>query len=299
MTIFRALVHPEDRESVQKTVDVMMRGEDARVEYRIMPSSGATRWVVSRGNRHVFPVDNRPLLMGITFDSTERRNNEEALRTLSSRLINAQEEERKRIARELHDGISQQVAMIASGIQQFRSSNDLPPNERSEWLGNLNNATMQLASDIQALSHELHSSSLDYLGLTTTLQGLCREISQHQQVEVHFTESNMPKSVRPDVALALFRITQESLHNALKHSGVREFTVRLRGTGTHIELVVSDNGAGFNVNEAIRGRGLGLISMRERIFALKGTLSIESQPMNGTRISVCVPNSVAASANLQ
>jgi signal transduction histidine kinase len=149
--------------------------------------------------------------------------------------------------------------------------------------------TMQLASEIQSLSHQLHSSTLDYLGLTATIRGLCREVSEHQQVKVHFTESNMPRSVPPDVALALFRITQESLHNGLKYSGVREFAVRLQRTATHIELVISDNGVGFDVEEAMRGRGLGLISMRERITALKGSLSIESQPMKGTRISVRVP----------
>ena len=292
MATILGIVHPEDRELLQKAVDRMMQGEAARVEYRIVPSNDTTRWVVSSGNRHAFAVDNRSFLMGITFDITERRMNEEALRSLSARLIDAQEEERRRIARELHDGIAQQVAMIANGLQRLRAGENLEPTERLEALNKLCNETMQLASEIQTLSHQLHSSSLDYLGLVATIRGLCREISERQQVEVHFTESNMPKSVRPEVALALFRITQESLHNALKYSGVREFTVRLQGTGTHIQLVISDKGAGFDVNGAIQGRGLGLISMRERIFALKGTLSIESQPMNGTRICVRVPNAV-------
>lgn len=99
----------------------------------------------------------------------------------------------------------------------------------------------------------------------------------------------MPKFVPSDVALALFRITQESLHNALKYSGVREFNVQLQGTGTHIELTISDNGAGFDVQQARQGRGLGLISMQERMIAVKGTLFIDSQPLKGTRVNVRVP----------
>ena len=153
----------------------------------------------------------------------------------------------------------------------------------------LSTETTCLASEIQALSHQLHSSKLDYLGLVPAIAGLCSEISQHQEAEIHFMESNMPKSLTPDVALALFRITQESLHNALKYSGVRDFTVRLQGTGTHIELMISDNGVGFDLNAAQRGGGLGLISMRERILALRGTFSIESEPMKGTQVSVRVP----------
>jgi signal transduction histidine kinase len=142
---------------------------------------------------------------------------------------------------------------------------------------------------VQALSHQLHSSKLHYLGLVPAIRGLCREISEHQQAVIHFTESNMPKVVSPDVSLALFRITQESLHNSLKYSGVRDVSVRIEGTGTHIQLMISDRGAGFDVSEAQRGSGLGLISMRERILAVKGTLSIESQPLKGTDVRVRVP----------
>jgi signal transduction histidine kinase len=231
--------------------------------------------------------------MGITFDISERRANDEALRTLSCRLIGAQEQERKRIARELHDGIGQQIAMIAIGLGQLQSSDDPKLAKHLKAIKKLAKDTRNLASDVKTLSHELHSSSLEFLGLLPAIRGLCREISERQQVEIDFTGNNVPGCVPPDVALALFRITQESLHNALKYSGIRAFTVQLRGAGTDLELAVSDSGVGFDVNEARASHGLGLVSMRERIVALKGTISIESQPMHGTRVSVRVPMSVA------
>jgi len=285
---FLAIVHPEDCERVQQGIQAMTRGKEIKEEYRIIASSGVMRWLMSRGSQRVFAIDGRSLLMGITFDITERRNNEEALRTLGSRLIAAQEEERRRIARELHDDVCQQLAFISIGIEQLQSS-EFGATERLRQIRKLSEETRRLGSDIQALSHQLHSSKLDYLGLVPAIRGLCRELGEHHEANIHFSESGIPKAVAPDVALALFRITQESLHNALKYSGVRDFTVRLEGTRTHVELMVSDHGAGFDVSEAERGCGLGLISMRERILAVKGTLSIQSQPTRGTQVTVRVP----------
>jgi PAS domain S-box-containing protein len=281
-----AIVHPEDHERVQQGIDAMAHGKEVKEEYRILPSNGTMRWVMSRGGRRAFAIDSRSLLMGITFDITERRKHEEALRALGSRLIEAQEQERKRIARELHDDICQKLAFIAIGLETLQSAKRT---ERPKQIQKLSEQTTQLGLEIQALSHQLHSSKLDYLGLVAAIKGLCREISEHQQAEIHFTQRNIPKSLSPDVSLALFRIAQESLHNALKYSGVRDFNVRLEGTRTHINLLISDRGAGFNVAEAERGCGLGLISMRERILAVKGTLSVESQPMKGTQVRVRVP----------
>jgi signal transduction histidine kinase len=165
--------------------------------------------------------------------------------------------------------------LISVGLQQFQSAENLQPAERLKLIEGLKNETVSVASEVQALSHQLHSSKLEHLGLVPAIRGLCREISEHALVRINFMQSNLPMAVPPDVALALFRITQESLHNAVKYSGVRDFTVRLQGTETHIELMISDHGVGFDVSAAKRAGGLGLISMRERIIALKGTLSID------------------------
>jgi PAS domain S-box-containing protein len=285
---FLGIVHPEDRDRVKQVISAMSRGEEKKVEYRIAPSPGKIRWVMSQGGRYL-SAENRSLLMGITIDISESRARDEALRTVSGRLIDAQEQERKRIARELHDSIGQQVAIFAVGLGQLKSTVDPRRTKNRKAIEKLVKDTNKLASDIKTLSHELHSSSLEFLGLVPAIRGLCREVSERHQVEINFTESNVPGRVPPDVALALFRITQESLHNALKYSGERAFTVQLQGSGTHLELAISDNGAGFDVNEARASRGLGLISMRERILALKGTISIESQPMHGTRVRARVP----------
>jgi len=279
---FLEIVHPEDREWIEQEISAMARGEDKKVEYRIAPSPGKIRWVMSRGGRYL-SADGRSLLMGITYDVTDRRANDEALRTLSGRLIGAQEQERKRIARELHDSIGQQIAMIAVGLERLQSTGDV------DGIKKLIKDTHNLVSDVSALSHELHSSSLDYLGLVPAIRGLCREMSERQKVKINFKESNVPSYVPPDVALALFRITQESLHNALKYSGVRAFEVELKGTESHLELVISDSGVGFDVNEAGAGHGLGLVSMRERIMALRGTISTESELMRGTKVRARVP----------
>ena len=280
--MFLGMVHSEDRERVKQEIEAMAHGEERSVEYRVVQCSGNMRWMMSRGGRYQ-SADARSILTGITFYVSKRRANEEALRTLSGRLIEAQEQERKRIARELHDSIGQQLAMIASGLDRLQSAHDV------DAIKKLIKGTHDLVSDVSALSHKLHSASLEYLGLVPAIRGLCREISQHQQVEIDFRESNVPGCVPPDVALALFRITQESLHNALKYSGVRTFDVELKGSGSHLELAISDGGVGFDVNDAKASNGLGLISMRERIMALKGTISTQSEPMRGTKISARVP----------
>lgn len=282
------IVHPDDRVPVQQAIEAMSRGEERKLEYRIVPSTDTMHWVMSSGNRQVFAVDGRSLLMGITFDTTERRRNEEALRTLGARLIDAQEQERRRLARELHDNIGQQLALVSIGLAQLRADNQEHA-EQCTRIEGLNKEMSHLVSEVQALSHRLHSPRLELLGLVPAITGLCREIRERQKVEIKFAETGVPKNLAPDVALALFRIVQESLHNALKYSGVSEFEVRLQGSATYIELEISDRGKGFNVNEAMRGPGLGLISMRERISALKGTLLIESQPNTGTQVNVRVP----------
>jgi len=286
------IVHPEDRGRVKQVISAMTRGEEKRIEYRIVPSPGKIRWLMSQGGRYL-SADNRSLLMGITFDISERRASDEALRTLSARLIDAQEQERKRIARELHDSIGQQLAMIAVGLGQLHSTDNPKVARDRKPIRKLIKDIGNLATDIRTLSHQLHSSSLEYLGLVPAIRALCSEISESQHVNIDFTESNVPGNLPAGVALALFRITQEALHNALKYSGVRVFRVDLQGAGGQLELAISDGGVGFDVNEARASQGLGLISMRERIVALKGSICIESEPMKGTRVSASVPVEMA------
>jgi PAS domain S-box-containing protein len=283
---FLALIHEEDRELVKDAIDTMSAGQEVTAEYRIALSPGSLRWVMSRGNR--YETDGaKPVLVGITLDITERRRSEEALRSVSGRLIVAQEEERKRIARELHDAVGQQIAIISMQLQQMDFSRNGA--EHNTTVEQLLADVQTLAQTIQTLSRELHSSSLDYLGLVAAIGGFCHQLRQSHQLEIDFVSSDVPKGLSSDLRLAAFRITQEALHNVLTHSGQNRVQVRLDGTPTHLQLTIRDEGAGFHVNEAMQGPGLGLISMRERVFALKGQITVRSQPGEGTEVRVRLP----------
>jgi len=156
-------------------------------------------------------------------------------------------------------------------------------------MGELQKQNVEIAADIQSLSHELHSAKLQYLGITGAMRGFCREFGEQQKVEINFQTHDVPSPVPPDTALCFFRVLQEALHNSAKHSGVRHFEVRLWGTSDEICLTIRDSGVGFDREGAKTSRGLGLISMEERVKLVKGTLSIDSQPKRGTTIHARVP----------
>ncbi len=222
-------------------------------------------------------------------DTTQRKLAEEVLSSVSRRLLEAQEAERARIARELHDDISQRLALLSVGFEQFQRSS---PDSASALHGSidaLHRQTLEIASDVQALSHELHSSKLQVLGVVPAMRGFCSEISDRQKVEVDFTHENVPKTVPPDVALCLFRVLQEALRNAVRHSAARRFTVSLLGTPNALGLTVRDAGRGFDPEAALQDGGLGLTSMRERLKLVAGELSVESRPASGTTIVARVP----------
>jgi PAS domain S-box-containing protein len=223
-------------------------------------------------------------------DITHRRLAEEALASVSRRLIMSQEQERSRIARELHDDIGQRLALVTIGLDQLRhDSPDLPAAVQSR-VSELQKRTCDIATDIQSLSHELHSSKLQLLGVAVAIRGFCKEFSEQQKVDIEFTSRDVPTSLPEELSICLFRVTQEALHNSEKHSGVRRFEVQLWGTNGEIHLAVVDSGAGFDKEAAKEGRGLGLTSMQERLKLLNGTLSIETQPGLGTTIRACVPH---------
>jgi signal transduction histidine kinase len=226
--------------------------------------------------------------IGSCIDETDGRAAEEALRSVSRKLIDAQEKERKRIARELHDDINQRLAMVAIELQQLDSSPILPA-KRHERIERLLKRTREISSDLQALSHELHSVTLEHLGLAAALRSFCSDLARHQKVKIEFVERNLPGSIGPEIALALLRVVQEGVHNAVKHSGGRKFQVELVGTPGEIQLTIRDFGVGFDPEQAMKGEGLGLMSMTERILPFNGTLSILSRPKQGTELIVRIP----------
>ena len=223
------------------------------------------------------------------FDITARKLADAALAGVSGKLIEAQEQERRRIARDLHDDIGQRLALLSIELAQLRQTHSTP-SEITVRIDQLRTQTSEIAADVQSLSHELHSSRLQYLGLDAALRGFCHEFSQQQKVEVDCNTHDLPSYLSSEISLCFFRVLQEALHNAAKHSGVRYFEVRLWGAQDEIHLTIRDKGLGFDVEAAKASRGLGLVSMNERLKLLNGNLSIESQPQNGTTIHASVPH---------
>jgi PAS domain S-box-containing protein len=222
-------------------------------------------------------------------DITERKLAGAALASVSRRLIEAQEQERTRIARDLHDDINQQLALLANEMEQFKQNVPSSSSEVAQRIGELSARTIAIAADVQFISHRLHSSKLEYLGLVAAIRSFCKEFGEQQKVKVDFQTHSLPSVLPPDISLCVFRVLQEALHNAAKHSGVKQFAARLWGTSDEIHLTVSDSGVGFDSKLAREGRGLGLISMEERLKFQNGSLAIVSQPERGATIHARVP----------
>jgi len=213
----------------------------------------------------------------------------ETAANLGRRLIEAQEQERTWLARELHDDINQQIAVIAIKVDRLRQNLSDATTEVRNEVADLHHRIFQLGQNIQGLSHRLHSSKLDYLGIAAAAHSFCEEMSAQYHVQIDFRQTGAPRKLPREISLCLFRVLQEALQNAVKHSGVREFRVELCATADDVQLRVKDEGAGFNPDEAATGRGLGLISMRERLQLANGHLSIHSQSGRGTIVSARVP----------
>jgi len=208
---------------------------------------------------------------------------------MGRKLIEAHEEERTWIARELHDDINQRVALLSVELEQWGQHFPGSETDVQYHMSHLRQRLFDLGKDIQALSHRLHSSKLDYLGIASASNSFCKELSEQQKVEIDFRHAGIPGGLSKEISLCLFRVLQESLQNATKHSGARKFNVELYGTPEEIQLTVSDLGTGFDPQDAINHQGLGLISMRERLQLVSGELSIRSQPGRGTTVLARVP----------
>jgi PAS domain S-box-containing protein len=232
--------------------------------------------------------DGARILVSIV-DITDRKLAEEVLLDMSGRLITAHEEERTRIARELHDDLSQRMALVQIGIQQL--SLDSPELSRSAKgrLKVIAQTATEISSDIHHMSHQLHPSKLDTLGLVAAVGGYCREFSEQHAFRIDFVHRDVPQQIPKDVTLCAYRIVQESLRNVVKHSGAQEAKVELTGYPGGIELCVSDSGVGFDPESAKGKTGLGLIGMSERLRLVRGQLRLESQVARGTRVQVQIP----------
>ena len=284
-----ARVHPDDRALFVGAVDqVSPENPTTHINYRMLRPDGSVVWL-EKSALAFFDEQGKMLRMiGMVADITQRKLAEEALAGVGRRLFDAQEQERTRIARELHDDFAQRLALVAVELDQLHQELPSPPEIRSR-MRELQRQTSAIATDIQTLSHELHSANLEYLGIAAAMRGFCKEFGKQQKAEIDFKTHDLPSPLSPDISLCLFRVLQEALHNWAKHSGVRHVEVELSGTSDEIHLMVNDSGVGFDSEAVKASGGLGLISMEERVKLLKGTFSVESEPEGGTTIHARVP----------
>jgi signal transduction histidine kinase len=208
---------------------------------------------------------------------------------LSGMLINAQEKERCRLASEIHDDFSQRLALMALELETAEETIGTAPNEAVRQVHSVLNSASELGADLHTLSHRLHSSTLERLGLVPGIVALCKEFASQQSIEVDLLTEDLPHSVQPDVALCLFRIVQEGLRNLKRHSGAAKAQVRLHRVGDKLLVMVRDEGVGFDVHDLESKIGLGIRSMEERADLLGGRFEIHSKPGKGTRIDAWVP----------
>ncbi|MGB6675059.1 MAG: ABC transporter substrate binding protein [Terriglobales bacterium] len=278
-------VDPDQRSLFTK--QLLAEGNVRDSEVKIRRKDGQIRTLL--GSAELIEVNGKPCALSVIADITERKRAEQDLATLSGRLMEAQDEERKRIAREIHDDYNQRVAMLTLNLEQLAEDVADPSGETSQKVYELFDRVSELGADLHSLSHRLHSSTLESLGLVAGVEAFCKEFTGQQGVHVDFVHENVPRGVPEDAALCMFRITQEALRNIKRHSGANRAAVRLEQLDGSLHLSVSDCGRGFNSNKPSAERGIGIRSMEERLRLLGGKFEIQSWPMKGTRVDAWLP----------
>jgi PAS domain S-box-containing protein len=294
------LIHPQDQERTRACVFECAQGvrENYDIEHRLVHRDGSLRWFQTRGSVIPRPDGTPYRVVGTSTDVTHRKDAEELLQAreatlresfaeiqkLAGRLIAAQETEHKRLARELHDDLSQKVALLAIDAEQLVQ--DAP--DFSVRVGRIARRAGEIATDVHDVSHRLHPFKLEALGLVAAVQSVCADVSAQHGLTIEFDHQQIADRLSPDVVLCMYRIVQESLRNVVKHSHAKRASVRLEQQGAHLLLQIADSGVGF-VPSARERSGLGLVSIRERVNFLGGQIVIHAAPGAGTRIGVRVP----------
>ncbi len=291
------LTHPDDEQIEKVLFEELCHGLRASytLEKRFLRKDGSEMWghvSVSLLNTNHGSV---PLVIGMVSDVTAQKiaeasvhQRDRELKQLAGRLIEAQEEERARISRELHDDIGQRVALLASEVDLVRSQNSAARKQHAaELLPKLHDELGAIATDIHELSHELHSASLRCCGLKVALKDLCWKYWNNHRLQIELQTEKVDLSLSPDVELCLFRVAQEALANVLKHGRTKQAVVKVVQDSEKVRLTVKDFGVGFDA--ASQSGGIGLISMRERLSFCRGVLAVKSAPNQGTEITAEVP----------
>jgi PAS domain S-box-containing protein len=295
---FLRSVHPESRQHVQESVDrALKEKEPYSIDHRILLPDGSER-IVHEQAEVTFDEKGRAVrMMGTVQDITERKRVEQELRAsqqelrhLSAQLVEAQERERKRVARELHDGLGQTLSAM-----KFRIENTIGQRNAKEGAGgtlgiaNLVPLAQQAIEEVRRISKNLWPSILDDLGLLPTISWFCREFGEmHPAVRIEKVIAVQERNVPGPLKIVIYRILQEAMNNVARHSRASRVSVSLEEEGGNLRFSVRDNGTGFDEERMARGedqdRGLGLASMRERAELSGGSFSVESRPGTGTTI---------------
>jgi PAS domain S-box-containing protein len=293
------VVHPEDRDyCIGIYVPAFQARAPFTMEYRLRRSDGAYRWMITTGVPKFGPDGGFAGYIGSAVDITERRNAEDQIREsraalevghreiqqLAGRLITAHEDERRRLARELHDDLTQRLARLAIDAGRMENAANAPGGARP-----LREDLVRLSEDVHALSYRLHPSVLDDLGLVEALRAECHRVARQGDMRVEVEATGMPETLPAEASLCLFRVAQEALSNAARHAKASAVTVLLSPRSKGLQLAVSDNGGGFDPRRPRARPSLGLASMRERVRLLRGELDIESTPGRGTTVVAWIP----------
>jgi PAS domain S-box-containing protein len=271
---------------------VMDTLQEVIIEESLTAGTGRTRWLQTVKRPIIGPDGKADLVLGVSTDISESKQAEERMRALTGQLLTAQEEERRRIARELHDDITQKLAVVGIDLDLLRKHKDAT--KCGDQLAALHEQVLRLTEQIRNLSHEFHPGALEYAGLAATLESHCHEVARQAKIRVDFSTHGLPEAIPHDISVVLYRIAQEALRNTIKHSRATVANIILAGIQdpngkTRLRLTAIDNGEGFLVEEVGNGAGLGLLSLEERARMVHGTLSVSSVPEEGTRVEVEVP----------
>jgi PAS domain S-box-containing protein len=299
-------VHPEDVDLCRHTYEPAFEARKPfLMEYRVRHADGRYRWLLASGVPKYGPDGSFAGYIGCDVDITERRGAEDRIREssaaleqshreiqqLAGRLIEAQDTERARIARDLHDDVSQQLAGVSiafSGLKQRLGESGISEELQQELVA-LQQQTLTLARNVRQLSHDLHPTVLQHLGLEKALTSYCGELERSHGVVMRCDAKGDLASIGPEAGLCMYRIAQEALRNVVAHAGASRAEVRLFRSGDDAEITIADDGGGFDVNDPERRKGLGLVSITERAKLAGGTISIETGLNQGTRVRATIP----------
>jgi PAS domain S-box-containing protein len=261
-----------------------LAGETLRADEDRWEREGGTRWVRWELRPWRTSAGSIGGVLILAEDITQRKQMEEALASISGKLLEAQGQERRRIGRELHDDIVQRLTLLAIDLEGLQ----INPSDVTNRLQELHTYLLKIGNDVRSLSHDLHSSNIEYLGVVAGMKSWCKEFAERHKVEIDF-KNHLLSAPPVELGLSLLRVLQEALNNAVKYSGVKRIRVQLEEHTGEIHLMVSDSGNGFDFETAKRGNGLGLISMQERVRLVHGSIAIDSKPFGGTTVHVRIP----------